>query len=192
MFLGSPDDLFCKDAADSNDDGAVDLSDAVRTFGFLFLGDDPPPAPGPFTPGIDPTNDSLTCNQYPAPQGGGSGASVKETIAAIDKSSQDQQTKDNLKNVLNIVPKGILSASSDPTGAYFYLDGKYKGYTGTTPITIKDLYEGSYQVKFTKYGYETYQGTVKIPVGQTVSIKPKLKPLVSPSPTPTPSPSPSP
>lgn len=117
---------------------------------------------------------------------------MKEAAETIDKSALDQQTKDNIKSALNIVPKGTLSASSNPTGAYFYLDGKYKGYTGLTPILIKDLCEGSYQVKFTKYNYETYQTTIKILPGQTTSIKPKLKPLPSSSPIPSPSPSPSP
>ncbi|MEM7263384.1 MAG: hypothetical protein AAF488_15450 [Planctomycetota bacterium] len=43
LFLGVP--VGCQDAADSNDSGDVDLTDAVFTFNFLFLGGDPPPPP---------------------------------------------------------------------------------------------------------------------------------------------------
>jgi hypothetical protein len=45
-----------------NDDGAVDISDAVGLLGFLFLGATPPAAPFP-TPGVDPTPaDPLGCD----------------------------------------------------------------------------------------------------------------------------------
>lgn len=189
LFLGTG-RVQCQDAADANDDGTVDISDAIRVLDFLFVGGTQIPEPGPYLAFVDPIEDSLDCQEYPSPVAGG-GASVKDAAAAIDKSTQDQQTKDNLKNVLNIVPKATLSASSDPAGAYFYLDGKYNGYTGSTPILVKDLYEGSYNLKFTKYSYETYQTTVKIISGQTTTIKPKLKPLASPSPSPSPKSSPS-
>jgi hypothetical protein len=54
-------DPSCIDAADSNDDGEVDLADAIFTLNFLFRGGREPPPPGPFTPGSDPTPDSLGC-----------------------------------------------------------------------------------------------------------------------------------
>ena len=58
LFLGAlaP---SCMDAADANDDGKVDLSDAVFGFGYLFLGKEPPPSPGPSSCGPDPTQDGL-------------------------------------------------------------------------------------------------------------------------------------
>ena len=49
----------CGDAADANDDGRVDISDAVAVLGHLFLGAPEPPAPGPRTCGSDPTADAL-------------------------------------------------------------------------------------------------------------------------------------
>ncbi len=52
--------LPCMDAADVNDDGALDISDTVSVLQFLF-GSSPPPPP-PFTaPGADPTDDQLDC-----------------------------------------------------------------------------------------------------------------------------------
>jgi hypothetical protein len=52
----------CDDAADANDDGRLDISDAIFTLTFLFKRGPPPPAPGPDTPGPDPTEDDLGCD----------------------------------------------------------------------------------------------------------------------------------
>lgn len=45
----------CLDAADANDDELVDISDTIALIGWLFQGSTPPPSPGPFTCGVDPT-----------------------------------------------------------------------------------------------------------------------------------------
>ena len=45
LLLGA-DPFVCDDAADANDDGQQDVSDAIKVFGFLFVGDPAPPAPG--------------------------------------------------------------------------------------------------------------------------------------------------
>jgi len=47
----------CLDACDSNDDGVIDLADTVKTLRFLFKFGSPPPAPGPYVAGPDPTPD---------------------------------------------------------------------------------------------------------------------------------------
>lgn len=52
----------CRDASDLNDDGAVDVTDAVIGLEFLFRGGAPPAAPFP-GPGIDPTEDALDCGR---------------------------------------------------------------------------------------------------------------------------------
>lgn len=52
----------CPRAADSNDDGVLDLADAIYTFMYLFLGGPPPPAPFPQV-GTDSTPDGLGCAQ---------------------------------------------------------------------------------------------------------------------------------
>ena len=51
----------CFDACDCNDDGILDLSDAINLLGYLFLGQTPPPQPGPTDCGPDPTVDDLEC-----------------------------------------------------------------------------------------------------------------------------------
>ena len=57
LFLGraSPP---CMDAADTTDDGRVELNDSIRFLSFFFIGADPPPPPYP-NPGLDPTEDGL-------------------------------------------------------------------------------------------------------------------------------------
>ena len=50
----------CLDACDSNDDGFLDTSDAVRLLLFLFAEGAPLPLPYPFV-GLDLTDDNLSC-----------------------------------------------------------------------------------------------------------------------------------
>ena len=63
LFLdGGP--LACPDAADVNDDGAINLSDPVSLLVYLFSGGVAPAAPGPRFCGSDVTPDSLpTCTR---------------------------------------------------------------------------------------------------------------------------------
>ena len=60
---------LCKKSADANDDGTLDLSDASRSLGFLFLGSAPPPLPWTSC-GMDPTDDGLSCQAYTSCFGG--------------------------------------------------------------------------------------------------------------------------
>jgi hypothetical protein len=54
----------CLDAADANDDGAVDIADAIALLSHLFAGSGD--VPQPFAEcGIDPTVDGLGCERYP-------------------------------------------------------------------------------------------------------------------------------
>ena len=59
LFLGFP-PPSCEDAADTDDNGTIELTDAVALFAFLFLGQSAPPEPYPAC-GVDPTPDALTC-----------------------------------------------------------------------------------------------------------------------------------
>ena len=52
-------------AADANDTGRVDLSDAVFILNYLFVGGAVPPAPFRQC-GLDPTPDELGCAVYPS------------------------------------------------------------------------------------------------------------------------------
>jgi hypothetical protein len=60
LFQGDQ-DVPCQDAADANDDGKVDVSDAIYTLDRLFS--DVKPFPEPNAYGPDPTEDKLTCER---------------------------------------------------------------------------------------------------------------------------------
>ncbi len=63
LFLSDPPKLDCDDAADANDDGTVNLVDAVALLFYLFDGGEPPPEPFSSC-GTDPTEDSLGCSNF--------------------------------------------------------------------------------------------------------------------------------
>jgi hypothetical protein len=65
-LLGKGPVLYCKDAADANDDGNIDITDVVYLLHFLHRGGPAMPPPYP-TAGQDPTPDSLDCQEYPTP-----------------------------------------------------------------------------------------------------------------------------
>ena len=50
--------MVCPDAADTTDDGQIDISDAIALFSYQFSGGAPPAAPFPDC-GEDPTADGL-------------------------------------------------------------------------------------------------------------------------------------
>ena len=54
----------CLDAADANDDAKVDIADPVTILSVLFAGLGSP-LPAPNDCGVDPTEDSLSCDDYP-------------------------------------------------------------------------------------------------------------------------------
>lgn len=62
LFL-LPEEPICKDACDTNDDGRLNMTDAIYVFNFLFLGGPAPPAPFPEC-GTDPTPDDLSCGLW--------------------------------------------------------------------------------------------------------------------------------
>lgn len=67
LFLDPLLEPRCLDAADGNDNGQLDISDAVFLLQHLFLAGAPqPPAPGPVTCGVDPTPDTLGCEFFAA------------------------------------------------------------------------------------------------------------------------------
>ncbi|HIO65193.1 MAG TPA: hypothetical protein EYN40_00745 [Planctomycetes bacterium] len=55
QFNGHP--ILCPDACDSNDDGHLNMADAVHLLNWLFKFGDIPPAPGPLEDGPDATQD---------------------------------------------------------------------------------------------------------------------------------------
>ena len=59
LFAGNG-EILCQDAADGNDDGRLDVADAIFVLDHLFGGGAPLPPPFP-EPGVDPTVDGLGC-----------------------------------------------------------------------------------------------------------------------------------
>jgi len=58
LFTGR-EPLFCPDAADADDSGAINLSDVIFSLLFLFQGGAVPPSPGPRFCGVDETVDDF-------------------------------------------------------------------------------------------------------------------------------------
>jgi hypothetical protein len=56
LFLGAA-PLSCPDAGDADDNGVLEITDAVATLAYLFSGGGPPALPGPDICGFDPTVD---------------------------------------------------------------------------------------------------------------------------------------
>lgn len=52
--------MQCPDAGDADDNGGVNLTDAVYLLNFLFIGGPQPPHPFP-TPGVETGQDDLAC-----------------------------------------------------------------------------------------------------------------------------------
>jgi hypothetical protein len=67
-YSGQPESARCLDAADVDDSGKVDVTDAIRILLYLFRGDAAPPEPPAGLPpqacGLDPTPDPLDCSEY--------------------------------------------------------------------------------------------------------------------------------
>jgi len=63
LFLGA-ETPSCLDAADTTDDGVVDISDGVRILNYIFGPSGVIPHPGPRSCGFDFREDELTCESY--------------------------------------------------------------------------------------------------------------------------------
>lgn len=50
----------CPDAADTNDSGVIEVSDAILLLTYLFQDETAPPPPGPGICGVDPTPSVLS------------------------------------------------------------------------------------------------------------------------------------
>jgi hypothetical protein len=63
LFLFAGGQALCADAADADDTGVIEITDAIFLLSHLFLGGGPPPAPYPGC-GHDGTDDSLGCDVH--------------------------------------------------------------------------------------------------------------------------------
>ncbi len=68
-------------------------------------------------------------------------------------------------------PIGVISATSNPSGAFVYVDGEIKGETN---INIPAVDPGTRQVKFVKTGYETITSSVSVVAGGTAKVNANL------------------
>jgi glucose/arabinose dehydrogenase len=65
LFVDAATELGCEDAADADDGGGIEMTDAVYTFNFLFSGGQD--IPEPTACGRDASEDALGCALYPCP-----------------------------------------------------------------------------------------------------------------------------
>jgi subtilisin family serine protease/predicted enzyme related to lactoylglutathione lyase len=72
---------------------------------------------------------------------------------------------------------GTLDVISTPPGAWIYLknnNGTWSEFLQVTPVTFKDLSEGTYEMKLVKSGYTDWVGTGTIMAGGTVTLNATL------------------
>lgn len=79
-------------------------------------------------------------------------------------------------NVISkVVPQyGKIKATSTPTNAKVYLDGRYRG---TTPLLISNVKVGEHDIKFTKKDYYDRSKTVQVKENYTTYTAARLKPI---------------
>ncbi len=65
FLFGGAREPACLDAADADDSGKLELTDAIFSFLYLFSGGPAPPVPGPSACGRDATDDDLGCATVP-------------------------------------------------------------------------------------------------------------------------------
>ena len=87
--------------------------------------------------------------------------------------------KDTIIHVeLNVkIPKASILVKSIPQQATVYLNGKEKGIT---PIEIKDVLPGNYELEIKKEGFISYSTRLKIFTDKRLMIKAVLSPQITP------------
>ncbi len=129
-IFGSDVALECLDAADSNDDGQVDVSDPLRTLTALFFAATLP-SPGMTSFGPDPSCDELTCAAAPGPPAvilneiqynplGPRGSAADEEFIELHNRSSEPQDVSGFRFVRGInytIPAGTMI----PAGGYLLI-----------------------------------------------------------------------
>jgi hypothetical protein len=72
------------------------------------------------------------------------------------------------------VQYGSIYVESQPSGAQIYFNGDYRG---TSPLTIRDVWPGSYTITAEMTGYHTYTTTTPVSSGLQSSVYCPLTPL---------------
>ncbi len=129
-------DLPCMDAADADDNGTIDITDAIWVLEYLFREGNAPASPFPDC-GIDPTSDEISCSSFPR---------CKVNLAPDATFAASAKT--------GIVPLTVdfdASGSSDPDGeivGYLWDFGDGATAEGARPNHIFDR-SGSFTVVLT-------------------------------------------
>jgi subtilisin family serine protease len=76
----------------------------------------------------------------------------------------------NVSVNLTLLPGGIY-ATSNPSGAYFYLDNSYKGIT---PLTITGIPSGIHSANFVLSNYISVSQNITIPIGKRINVSTNL------------------
>jgi hypothetical protein len=84
---------------------------------------------------------------------------------------------------------GSISVWSDPPGAKVFLNGQFKGTTGSVPLIIDGVEvtypfsdtAKSHQVTLTRAGYQDYTTLITLTAGETTSVGAMLTPIALPS-----------
>jgi PKD repeat protein len=71
-----------------------------------------------------------------------------------------------------VMSNGAISAQSVPSGAAIFVNGNSYG---NAPVTIRDLFPGTYSVMATLNGYYPDQQTITVPPGRTAGYYPTLR-----------------
>jgi len=69
---------------------------------------------------------------------------------------------------------GTISVESSPSGAEIYFNGDYRGLA---PVTISEVWPGSYTISAEKEGYHTYTTTTSVSSGTRSNVYCPLSPL---------------
>ena len=77
-----------------------------------------------------------------------------------------------------VLPSGLLSVNSKPSGAQVTLDGVLQARP--TPIRIQNVMAGTYMLGLTLRDYEEHQQQITVKAGKLVTINPRLTRLQSP------------
>ncbi|MEZ4694825.1 MAG: TonB family protein [Rhodothermales bacterium] len=92
---------------------------------------------------------------------------------AATTSSREAETRDS-KPERSRPQTGGLVLTSDPAGATVWID---REAVGETPLTLKDLRVGSYDVEFTKSGYNTFATELRVAPSIATPFNGKLEPM---------------
>lgn len=73
-----------------------------------------------------------------------------------------------------IATSGSLYVTSDPSNAYIYLDGNYRG---RTPMSLSNVASGTHVIETDLSGYYDWKSTVNVPQGGTRTVSAILSPI---------------